>query len=196
MMKPIVSTFAALFLTAAPVGAQDLDAAQTAFQTAFGETCMLDVDSAASEYYPAESWTLTWQEEYTETEMSATLYQFFCFAGAYNVNLVYYIEDEFNGLVPLSFAVPSFDVNYVDDDFEGDVDSIVVKGFTTLPMLTNPVFDAETRTIENAALWRGLGDASSSGRWVFEKGDFVLKSYDVDATYDGEVNPERIVEYK
>lgn len=183
----------AMSLAAPALAQQD---AEAVFRQTFGETCELEEDRGASEYFPNTSWELTWQEEYSDTPSSATLYQFFCFAGAYNVNLVYFIETEIDGLRPVAFAVPQYDVTYVDDDFEADVESIKVRGFTSLTMLTNPEFDPETLTMDNHALWRGLGDASSSGRWVFDKGSFVLKTYDVDASYDEEINPTRIVEYK
>lgn len=177
----------------AQTGEQDVEAM---FKAAFSEVCLFDPASAAADYYPTQSWTLTWDEEYSDTPATATLYAFFCSSGAYNVNLVYYLEQPDAGAVPVAFAVPDYDVNYVDDDYEGEVDSIQINGFTTQFTLTNPEFDPDSQTITNTALWRGIGDASSGGRWVFSKGAFVLKSYDVDATYDGEINSERIVEFK
>lgn len=194
MNIPALIGFSLAVTIAAPAFAQQ--DAEAVFRQAFGEACFFDDDRAAAEYFPDESWVLTWQEEYSDTPSSATLYQFFCFAGAYNVNLVYLIDTEYDGLLPVGFAAPQYDVTYVDDDYEGEVESIKVRGFTSQSMLTNSEFDPDTLTMKNHALWRGIGDASSSGRWVFDKGSFVLKSYDVDATYDGEINPTRIVEYK
>ncbi|TIV72916.1 MAG: DUF1176 domain-containing protein, partial [Mesorhizobium sp.] len=43
--------------------------------------------------------------------------------------------------------------------------------------------------------WRGVGDASSSGTYLFRNGDFSLVQYDVDASYDGEINPQTIIDY-
>jgi hypothetical protein len=191
MKRAALASFAALAVLTAPAHAQD---AEAAFKSAFADACMLDEDRVVPEYFSDESWVLTWGN--AENEYSATLYQFYCFSGAYNVNYVYYIKDEWDGVEPVSFAVPAFDVKYKDDDYDSEVESIKVTGFTTLSMLTNAAFDPETGTINNTAHWRGLGDASSGGRWVFDEGQFVLKSYDVDPSYDGEINPRRIVEYK
>jgi hypothetical protein len=61
--------------------------------------------------------------------------------------------------------------------------------------LVNSDFDPDTATLSSYSKWRGIGDASSSGTWVFDDGRFVLARYEVDASYDGEVNPETIVDY-
>lgn len=172
------------------------DDVETLFKSTFAEACSWDEDLTPAAYFPTESWELTWQEEYSDTQSAGTLYQFFCSAGAYNVNFVYYFDDPFQGLLPVAFAVPQYDVQYENDDFEAAVEAIDVRGFTTQLIITNAEFDPQTQAIENNAKWRGIGDASSGGRWIFERGNFVLKFYDVDASYDGEINPERIVEYK
>ncbi|WP_196258461.1 DUF1176 domain-containing protein [Pelagibacterium limicola] len=192
MAKTIFASVAGILALTAPALAQD---AQAAFQAAFSEACMLEDRQAAAEYYPDENWTLTWEDEYTYMERSIELHQFFCSSGAYNVNLVFYVIDPVDGPMPVSFAVPDFDVRYVDDDLDGAVESIDLQGFRTQSMLTNPTFDPETQTITDHVLWRGIGDASSSGSWVWSRGGFVLKSYEVDASYDGEINPKRIVNY-
>lgn len=179
---------------AAPAFAQEN--AEALFEHAYSDRCDFDPESSAAEYFPNESWTLTWQEDYSDTPSTATLYQFFCSAGAYNVSIVYYLKDQFDSIGPISFAVPAFDVKYESDDFEGKVQGITVRGFKALSMLTNAEYDPDTQTITEHVFWRGMGDASSSGQWVFQEGSFVLKSYDVDASYDGDINPQRIVEYK
>jgi hypothetical protein len=43
--------------------------------------------------------------------------------------------------------------------------------------------------------WRGVGDASANGTWAFKNGRFVLVKYDVDASYDGEINPQTVIDY-
>jgi hypothetical protein len=45
-------------------------------------------------------------------------------------------------------------------------------------------------------LWRGLGDASDSGTWLFRNGDFALVRYEVDASHDGEINPDTVLDYE
>ncbi len=166
------------------------------FAQSFPQLCYGLEDSAAAEYYPNESWNLSWETEYSDTPQTATLYRFFCGSGAYNVNHMYYLETEYEGLVPVGFATPQFDVVYENDDFEGAVLEMPMTGYGSQLLLTNSEFDPETKTITSHALWRGLGDAFSAGTWTFNDGQFVLIRYDVDAQYDGEANPETLVSFK
>jgi len=153
-------------------------------------------DSAAAEAYPDQSWTLGWREDWADTDTSVTLHQFFCGAGAYNAQFVYYIVDQYDEARPVAFAVPEFEVVYENGDSEGAVEDIALEGMTAVFMLTNSEFDPDTQTITEYQLWRGLGDASAAGVWTFKEGRFVLETYDVDASYDGEVNPARLVDYR
>ena len=166
------------------------------FTQSFPDLCYGLEDSAAAEYYPNETWDLTWETEYSDTPQTATLYKFFCGSGAYNVNHMYYLETEYEGLVPIAFATPQFDVVYENDDFEGTVLEMPMTGYGTQLLLTNSEFDPETKTITSHALWRGIGDAFSAGTWRFDEGQFVLIRYDVDAQYDGEIDPETLVSFK
>ncbi|TIU37137.1 MAG: DUF1176 domain-containing protein, partial [Mesorhizobium sp.] len=78
---------------------------------------------------------------------------------------------------------------------EGKVESIHIIGFKTSGWATNSDYDENTKTITTSAKWRGVGDASSSGTYLFRNGDFSLVQYDVDASYDGEINPQTIIDY-
>ena len=178
--------------------AEDPDESQayTHFTQAFSEFCGLDIGSAAADSSPPESWPLSWQPDYSDEPETATLYKFFCGAGAYNVNHMYYLESEFEGVGPIAFAAPHFDVTYENGDFDGAVEDIIVTGFETQLILTNSDFDPETGTIASHALWRGLGDAFSTGTWTFDQGQFVLKHFAVDAQYDGESDPKTLVDYQ
>ncbi|MEW9808208.1 DUF1176 domain-containing protein [Mesorhizobium sp. ZMM04-5] len=130
-----------------------------------------------------------------EPEREARLFRFYCGAGAYNENHVYYQYDETDGLREVSFAVPELDIRYVDDNVEGAVDSIGIIGYTTEATLVNSFYDEATQTITSANKWRGVGDASDSGTWIFRNGRFTLVRYDVDASYDGEINPEPVLDF-
>ena len=44
----------------------------------------------------------------------------------------------------------------------------------------------------SADKWRGLGDASSNGTWLFRDGTFTLVRYDVDASEDGKIDPQTV----
>src|SRR5690554_1055538 len=98
--------------------AVESSAAYAHFKQAFSQICFLDSDTAAREYYPSESWELSWQYDYSDQTETAILYKFFCGSGAYNVNHVYYLDAEFDGPHPLGFATPHFDVVYENDDFD------------------------------------------------------------------------------
>lgn len=160
-----------------------------------GEMCNEDVSGWEDEDFA--SWELTYQPSYSDDARpeTVTLVRLFCFAGAYNITHNYYIQTEFDGLRPLALAEPDYDVKYENDDYEGAVEGIAVTGMTATISLVNSDFDPDTATLSSYSKWRGIGDASSSGTWVFDDGRFVLARYEVDASYDGEVNPETIVDY-
>ena len=46
----------------------------------------------------------------------------------------------------------------------------------------NSEFDEQERSLTSFNKWRGIGDASSSGKWIFRDGDFTLVHYEVDPT--------------
>jgi hypothetical protein len=202
----MIARFALALATAClPLAAMAQDTTHTVetvsalFLDAFAEQCFWNDVPDQADYLAAhtpESWTLTWRPENAGTDMSQDIYRFFCFSGAYNVNHVYYAVDEVDGVFPIPFAVPDFDIAYQEDNFESPVEAITVTGYSATHMLTNSEFDPDTGTITNLGKWRGIGDASSGGTWAFSEGKFVLKTYDVDASYDGEVNPQRIVGFE
>src|SRR5690606_71304 len=160
-----------------------------------GDLCNDEASAWANEDFA--SWELTYQPSWSDDapEETVTLVRLFCMAGAYNVTHAYYIKTEFDGLRPLALAEPNYDVRYENDDFEGAVEGIDLKGMTATTTLVNSYFDEETQTLGSSSKWRGIGDASSEGTWIFDEGQFVLVKYDVDASYDGEINPETIFDY-
>ena len=117
-----------------------------------------------------------------------TLYRFSCDAGAYNLIDVWMIAYPDGTPEPLAFATPRIDVTYADPE-ETVVATTAVIGFGSDPSLINSDYDAETRTIRSFSKWRGIGDAYESGTWTFRRGEFVLTSYEIDPTFDGEVTP-------
>jgi hypothetical protein len=125
--------------------------------------------------------------EKSEPELKVRLYQFDCLFGAYNEVNVFYIVDS-DGLHRLSFARPHFDIAYADQD-SAKLKSLKVTGYDTTDQLVNASFDPNTNMISDFSKWRGLADASSNGTWVFDQGEFVLRDYSVDPTFDDEQNP-------
>ncbi|UYO00270.1 MAG: DUF1176 domain-containing protein [Devosia sp.] len=152
-------------------------------------------------YVPEDAymaWDLTYKPSWSEDaeEETVTVIRIFCGAGAYNIQHSYYINRSYEGLTPLSFATPSFETKYAEpDNSDSDLESLTVTGFGSTAILVNSEFDPESGTITSNSYWRGIGDASSSGTWVFKEGEFNLVKYDIDASYDGEINPETVVDY-
>lgn len=128
-------------------------------------------------------------------ERQARLFRFYCSAGAYNESHIYYLYQEDDGLRELQFATPEVDIRYENDDTEGKVEAVNVIGYYAEDQLVNSSYDDATKSISSHSKWRGVGDASSSGLWIFRDGEFTLVKYDVDASYDGEINPETVLDY-
>jgi len=171
--------------------------AQKLHALSFGEQC-----HSAAGYAPddlIESWTFSyapsWSEGAEEAKEDVTLVRIFCSSGAYNETHAYYLLREYEGLAMVGFAEPVFDVKYENDNSDGAVEGITTVGMSSTGLLVNSLFDPETLSIDSFSKWRGLGDASSSGQWVFRDGAFALVHYAVDASYDGEMNPEILVNY-
>ncbi|WP_269930113.1 DUF1176 domain-containing protein [Aminobacter sp. HY435] len=125
----------------------------------------------------------------------ARLFRFFCNMAAYNESHVYYLWTESDGLRQQHFATPELDIRYENDNSEGKVESLSIIGYRSEAELVNSGFDDKTMSVASHAKWRGVGDASSDGLWIFRDGAFSLIKYDVDASYDGEINPETVLDY-
>lgn len=171
--------------------------AQKLHALSFGEQCHSGGGYRPDD--PIESWTFdympSWSEGSEEDKAVVTLVRIFCSSGAYNETHAYYLLREHEGMTVVGFAEPAFDVKYENDNFDGAVEAITTVGMSATGLMVNSLFDPETLSIDSFSKWRGLGDASSSGQWMFRDGAFVLVHYAVDASYDGEMNPEVLVDY-
>ncbi len=126
-----------------------------------------------------------------------TLVSFRCYSAAYNDIDVWFIHDAADGGVrPVFFAQPVLHLEYDTEAAEPTVNSMEHAGFTATGQLVNSWYDADTGEIGEHSKWRGLGDASSTGSWQYRDGGFMLVWYAVDATYDGEMNPETLVNHR
>lgn len=130
-----------------------------------------------------------------DPERKVRLFRFHCTAGAYNEVHVYYLANDAGEVHELHFATPELDIHYEGGNSEGKVEAINVVGYNTIGELLNSSYDEATHTITSHGKWRGVGDASSNGTWLFRDGEFSLVQYDVDASYDGEVNPQTVLDY-
>lgn len=119
----------------------------------------------------------------------AVLFEFFCDAGAYNVRTVF-LRDRGDYFEPVSFARPSVAVENETEDYDSPVRSVTVTGYGASLSVTNGRFDPDTRRLTAHAYWRGLGDAYDEAVWIFRDDGFVLERFEVDADYDGEVDPQ------
>lgn len=177
-------------LAATPSLADDLDA--QAIQ-------MLEAvySSEQCSYYAQEKPAPTRREfqvdGYSE-EVTVTTFEFDCALGAYNEVQAILMHTDLDGLRPASFATPVLDIAYQenaknrDDPSVGPVESLDIVGYRAATTLINPSIDDATGQIITEERWRGIGDASSSGVWDLTSDGYVLRSYEVDATYDGEID--------
>lgn len=195
--------FLLLLPSASPVLAETAQPPETsavidAYKTTFAETCAWAIQGNMGGIEP-EVYDLhyrgEWQEP-SEPEQLLRIYQFHCDAGAYNFVSVYYRWDETGGLDPIAFAYPELDIQYEDSTKGDDValKSIAVTGYTATYTLTNAELDEESGSITSGAKWRGIGDAGDLAYYEMTGGSYVLKTYDVDPTFDGESNMIRTVD--
>lgn len=126
----------------------------------------------------------------------AQLLEFPCSSDTYYPSKVYYVTDFANGsgsLVVVPFSLPELEVRRENDDIESRLKSVAISGYVAVTQLPNAEYNAETQSIESTDLWRNTGDASSIGKWIFRDGNFTLVKYQVDASFDGEVNYELLL---
>jgi hypothetical protein len=170
-----------------------LEQAKKAFLATYGNQC--DKDLLANE---PEVFSIKYKDKDAQPgdpDKETRLFHFSCSAAAYNESSVYYMTEEVNGVRQLQFAEPETDIRYENNDRDGKLLSVTVVGFQTTGCAVNSNFDDKTRTITTFNKWRGVGDASDAGTYLFRNGDFSLVQYDVDASYDGEENPQTVVDY-
>lgn len=124
-------------------------------------------------------------------EREHTLYRFTCATYAYNVAEVYYLRDEYGDIRAVQFSEPVLAVNA-----EGETKKpLEIAGWKASQLLINSEFITESVTITSFSKWRGFGDAFSAGEWVFDKGEFRLKSWSVDADFDEKQEPVELVNF-
>ncbi|ANT51646.1 DUF1176 domain-containing protein [Mesorhizobium amorphae] len=174
-----------------------LEQAKKAFVATYGDQCDKQTPDGKPTTEP-DAYSLHYKDANAgadEPERETRLFRFFCSMAAYNESAVYYIADDVMGVRQLQFASPELDIRYENNNSEGKVEAVHIIGFQTDDQLVNSDYDDKTRTITSMNKWRGVGDASSTGTYLFRSGNFPLVQYDVDASYDGEINPQTILDY-
>lgn len=174
-----------------------LERVAAGFRAAYAQTCQTLAPDAEPDAAKPDIHDISFR--YTSDgnsgeERSARLFRFACGWGAYNSNEVYYLADDYGEVSQLQFAEPDLDIRYADAD-DTKVEAIRIVGYTANGQAVNSDYDPATRSITTFSKWRGVGDASSSGLYLFRDGRFVLVKYEVDASYDEEINPETVLDY-
>lgn len=192
-----LSLAALLCLSAGPLAADAVDdQAIAAFKAGFAEACTAAFQEDGSLIEPPQRHEAKAAASFGAPQ-PVTLWQFTCNMGAYNLQSVVLMRTEFYGITPLAFARPDLTLVYeVPDDPESRVTEVKIAGWSASPFLTNGGFDPATAEFAEDSKWRGLDDASSSARWKLVDEGARLLRYDVDASYDGEINPETLVSFE
>lgn len=182
---------------AGPAFADDLDDRATAvFSAAFQDACMGAFLEDGRLIEPPQRFAVTSPASYGGDPAPMVLWIFRCNIGAYNVQSVALAHSEMNGIMPLAFAKPDLNIVLEDpDDYESAVKEVQIAGWSSSPFLVNPEVDAAQGEIRQIGYWRGIGDASDRAVWRLVDESFRLVRYEVDASYDGEVNPAVLAEF-
>jgi hypothetical protein len=185
---------------APPSSAQELALARArnSFATAYDGICQ-NLDPSMGREWEPTSYEIKFRYSYeadSDPERSVFLFQFPCGSGAYNTIEVFYTVDNYGETKPLTFAEPELDIRYENDDFEGKLKSMTIIGYHATDQLINSTYDAEKKAIYSYSKWRGIGDASSVGTWIFRGGTFTLVKYEADPTYDGEENLQTVLDFE
>lgn len=171
--------------------------AKKIFAAAYDGIC-LNLDPGMGTPWEPEAYEIKFRYSYeseSDPEHLINLFKFPCGSGAYNTIEVYYTVDSYGETRPVTFAEPDLDIRYENADFEGKLKSMTIVGYRAQDQLVNSEYDPDTKTIVSYSKWRGLGDASSSGTYAFRGGVFTLVKFEADPTYDGEQNPQVVLDF-
>lgn len=201
MFRPFL--LLAAFLPASPALADipydDADAVAL-FTAGFAERCSWAFDEDGALSGEPDRFDVTGPNSWSDEGSPAVIWEFGCEIYAYNTAQVFILATE-DGIGPVALARPSLKIVYDEAAAApGEADSVIetleIDGWTADLTPINARFDPATVTITAHTYWRGLGDASDTGSWRLRDQQFHLIRYDVDASYDGEVNPVTLVEFE
>lgn len=182
-MKQVTLAFLALFLAPAAQAAYPftMEEAIARFSVDQAAQCDFETDyeGAAARRIEASYVTVV-----NEGERETQIFSIWCSQGAYNLNSVFYVADQFGGIQAVQFAEPVLN------------EKQKIVGFSTTNWLTNAGFDAKKNELSFFAKGRGLGDCYVAGTYKFLEGQFLLKRYEVDSKCDGKQNPKKIIDLK
>jgi hypothetical protein len=187
------------------LGQDHIKQAESFVRAALGEDCEMNsrTDIPLNSKEPEDVSHFVYEIRYRtsyqaaeEPEKRAELYQMFCGMGAYNLQHSFLLRDDETGLFHLvAFAQPKLAYDYADTEMTKLNSAPTIAGFTANHILINATYDPARKVIASHGLWRGIGDAWSSGEWTFADFDFVLSRYEVDPTFDGAAEPDHQKSY-
>ena len=182
---------------AAPALADTLDDRATAvFTAAYADSCFSAFGEDGSLVAPPRRFALVSPVTYDDIPVPMEVWLFRCNVGAYNVQSVLVGYSEAEGVAPLAVARPDLDIVLADpDDLESAVREVRIVGWSASAVVVNADIDTDRGELREIGYWRGIGDASSAAVWRLVDGQFRLVRYDVDATYDGQVNPTTLIAF-
>ncbi|NPD15476.1 hypothetical protein HOY34_09720 [Xinfangfangia sp. D13-10-4-6] len=176
------------------------DAAIALFSASFSESCAGAFEEDGSLVEAPQRHEVLAPSSWGEPE-PVTVWQFSCALYAYNTAQVFMIMDEGGGVQPVALACPTLQIEYDEEAAApGEADSVVsvlkINGWSADLLAINAEFDPATLTIRAHTYWRGLGDASDSSLWSLQDRAFRLQHFEADASYDGEINPVTLVDFR
>jgi len=177
-----------------PVESATAEEATALYLAEFGRSCGLSAGVRGGST-PPDVYEISYKyDEKSEgkPDSKASLFRFPCNMGAYNETHVYYLKAPIDPLQPVAFVKPVLDITYDDPD-STKLRTMAVKGFDSAFEVVNSDFNPADNTITTFSKWRGIGDASSVGFYRFSESRFILWNYDVDPTYDGEMNERAVL---
>lgn len=185
-----------LISAALPAMAQEKATADTvlaASKAAYAGSCFALSDDAIAAGAPSAtpvSYDVTVPGEDGMEPQTYVVWEVLCDLAAYNALNVYWVENAYAELKPLSFPMPVITAELErPDDPESPVKSVAITGWTSVEKLVNPAFDPATRTFSHYGKYRGIGDAFDAGTWVLTGDATEIATFEVDASYDGEITP-------
>ncbi|UVC11496.1 DUF1176 domain-containing protein [Rhizobium sp. TH2] len=201
MRRALLAAFGVLFAGALPAladdasDAADIAAARKFIEPVMGKTCDFQTNKDGAPDGDNNVFPLSYRtkgQDQDSPDYKLTLVQLACSSGAYNFNSIYLTRNADGVWELLTFAEPTLDFDYTDENFSKLKAAPKVAGFIAVTQLTNSEYDPETKVLNSSAKWRGIGDAWSAGVYQFVEGVFVLKKYEVDPTFQapGEEEPD------
>ncbi len=159
------------------------------------DQCMLLHQDRQGDSFAPQLYEFKHKDTYDDEARSYQLVRIPCWLAAYNQGDAFVLFDSYGGASLVAFAVPDYTVKYVDPGSDEKVESIKVTGYLARMTVGFSDFDPKTLEISEYHKSRGLGDASTSAVWRFSSGTFALRSFSVDASYDGEFNQNKLVDF-